>query len=244
MEDIRQLVIQLRIMVSPFDDTPRTQHQYQSAQLMEMESSPPNERVATEPSPKETYLSHKATIREIIAVDHFSNTVPDSIVDLWLRALDPEGRVPLPPGVKGFYGGDLRSSIPIELAHDCYKYVMHETDTAKVEKYANRMLVVLALLDMEKLSTADANLAGLALWHKALAQARHPVQAMGLKDTLEQYGVVRPRASLSDAKLPQMPRLVARLLAAAEQTGNDEAAECLRTWMPEEGAESFTQPLA
>ena len=123
-------------------------------------------------TPKQSYEMNKAAIREIIEVDHFSNTVPDSIVDLWLTALDPESKISLPADVKGFYGGDLRASIPIELAHDCYKYVMHETDKDKVNKYANRMLIVLSLLDMDKLLNKDANLAGLAV--AALLRDWHP----------------------------------------------------------------------
>lgn len=182
---------------------------------------------------KQSYEANKATIREIIEVDHFSNTVPESIVDLWLRALDPDSKIPLPRDVKGFYGGDLRASIPIELAHDCYKYVMHETDRARVDTYANRMLIALSLLDMDELSRKDANLAGLALWHKALAQARLLGSLDGLTDTLKRYEAVRPRASLSDSKLPQPARLTARLLMAAEQLGNDEAAMVLRNWNPE-----------
>jgi hypothetical protein len=183
-------------------------------------------------TPKQSYEENKATIREIIEVDHFSNTVPESIINLWLKALDPAAKIPLPRDVKGFYGGDLRSSIPIELAHDCYKYVMHETDLAKVDKYANRMLIPLSLLDMDELSRKDANLAGLALWHKALAQARLPNSLDELTDTLRRYEAVRPRASLSDSKLPQPERLKARLLTAAEELGNTEGAKFLRGWEP------------
>jgi hypothetical protein len=178
-------------------------------------------------TPKQNYEINKATIREIIDVDHFSNTVPDSIVDLWLTALDPESNISMPAGVKGFYGGDLRASIPIELAHDCYKYVMHETDKDKVSKYANRMLIVLSLLDMDKLLDKDANLAGLALWHKALAQARLPGSMADLTDTLKSYEAIRPRASLNDNKLPQPARLRTRLRTVAEESGNDDVAAWL-----------------
>ncbi|KAI9163990.1 hypothetical protein HJFPF1_05625 [Paramyrothecium foliicola] len=203
---------------------------------MEGKSPPALSGFDEAPAPKQSYESNKAIIREIIAVDHFSNTVPDSIVDLWLKALDPESQIALPPNVKGFYGGDLRASIPIELAHDCYKYVMHETDKAKVGKYANRMLIALSLLNIDKLSETDANLAGLALWHKALAQARLPGSAAGLAKTLQRYEIVRPRASLSDAKLPQPERLTSRLLAAAKELANDDVMGLLHDW--ESGAKS------
>jgi hypothetical protein len=187
------------------------------------------EDVAAAITPKQSYEVNMATIREIIEVDHFSNTVPESIVDLWLKALDPESKIVLPPDVKGFYGGDLRASIPIELAHDCYKYVIHETDKVKVAKYANRMLVALSLLDIDKLSKKDANLAGLALWHSALAQVRLPDNVVGLADTLNRYESIRPHASLSDSKLPQPARLKSRLLTTVD---NDDAAAWLRNWEP------------
>lgn len=185
-------------------------------------------------TPKQSYEANKAIIRKMIEVDHFSNTVPEGIVDTWLAALDPESKIPLPPGVKGFYGGDLRSSIPIELAHDCYKHVMHETDKAKIDKYASRMLIALSLLDLDVLLDKDANLAGLALWHKALAQARlSGDEATALAETLTRFEAVRLRSSLSDTKLPQPPRLKARLLEAAEALGNGHVASWLRSWDPE-----------
>ncbi|CRJ99699.1 hypothetical protein BN1723_008691 [Verticillium longisporum] len=140
---------------------------------------------AAESTPEERFEANKMVLRDIIEVDHFSNTVPESIVSLWLNALDPTNKTLLPRDVKGFYGGDLRASISIELAHDCYKYVMHETDKTKVDKYANRMLIALSLLDMDELSKKDANLAGLALWHTALAQARLPGSLVDLSDTLK-----------------------------------------------------------
>ncbi|PNH74549.1 hypothetical protein VD0001_g3012 [Verticillium dahliae] len=197
---------------------------------------------AAESSPEERFEANKMVLRDIIEVDHFSNTVPESIVSLWLNALDPTNKTLLPRDVKGFYGGDLRASISIELAHDCYKYVMHETDKTKVDKYANRMLIALSLLDMDELSKKDANLAGLALWHTALAQARLPGSLVDLSDTLKRYEAIRPRASLSDSKLPQPLRLVARLLTAAEQLGNDEAVVLLQNWKSET-SRSSSPPL-
>ncbi|KAM0579812.1 hypothetical protein D7B24_008164 [Verticillium nonalfalfae] len=189
-------------------------------------------------TPEQRFEANKTVLRDIIEVDHFSNTVPESIVSLWLNALNPRNKTPLPRDVKGFYGGDLRASIPIELAHDCYKYVIHETDKTKVDKYANRMLIALSLLDMEDLSKKDANLAGLALWHTALAQARLPGSLVDLSDTLKRYEAIRPRASLSDSKLPQPLRLVARLLTAAEQLGNAETVVLLQNWKPENSTSS------
>ncbi|TPX08076.1 uncharacterized protein E0L32_010276 [Thyridium curvatum] len=188
-------------------------------------------------TPKQSYDKHKDTLRDIITVDHFSNTIPDSIVDLWLAALDPGSRIALPAGVKGFYGGDLRSSIPIELAHDSYKYVVHETqDRAKVAKYARRMLLAISLLDLDSLARRDANLAGLALWHKALAQARlsDSDSAAQLAGTLKQYEALRPQASLPDAKLPRSERLKTRLLAVAQDLGNAETVTWLKNWEPRE----------
>ena len=179
---------------------------------------------------KQSYETNKDILREIIEVDHFSNTMPASIIDLWLAALDPETKIRLPPDVEGFYGSDLRASIPIELAHDSYKYVLHETDHDKVTKYASRMLLSLSLLDIDLLIVKDANLASLALWHKSLAQVRLPDCATDLAKTLEQYETVRARASLNDAKLPQPARLKARLLTMVD--ADDETAEWLRSWEP------------
>lgn len=181
-------------------------------------------------TPKQSYEKNRAILRNIIEVDHFSNAMPTSIVDLWLTALDPESNIHLPPDVKGFYGSDLRASIPIELAHDSYKYVMHESNRAKAIEYVNRMLIALSLLDIDALMTKDANLAGLALWHKALAQVRLPDRTLDLAKTLEQYEIVRPLASLSDAKLPQPERLKVRLLTMVDN--DHEAAKWLRTWEP------------
>ncbi|KXJ87955.1 hypothetical protein Micbo1qcDRAFT_207713 [Microdochium bolleyi] len=189
--------------------------------------------VSTMKSPCEIYVHHKGELRDMIAVDHFSNAVPLSLIDQWLLILDPDpdNRVALPPGIKGFYGGDLRASIPIELAHDCYKYIVHETkDRDQIAKYAGRMLIAVALLDLNDLETKDANLAGLALWHKALAQVRLAGEADGLADTLRMYERVRRESTLPDAKLPRPGRLKARLLTVAEQLGLDGAIQCLRGW--------------
>lgn len=183
-------------------------------------------------APKESYDINKDTLRDIIAIDHFSNMAPCSLVDLWLTALNPEGKTALPPGMKGFYNGDLRASIPIELAHDSYKYAIHETDKLKVEKYANRMLISLSLLDLEQLGGKDATLTALALWHTALAQARLQGNADGLMETLVSYEAVRPMSKLSDSKLPMTARLKERLLVAAEVLSLDETAARLRQWMP------------
>ena len=185
-------------------------------------------------TPKQSYEANKAIIREIVEVDHFSNSVPDSIIDTWLAALDPESKIALPSGVKGFYRGDLRSSIPIELAHDCYKHVMHEMAKIKVDKYAKRMLIALSLLDLDVLSKRDANLAGLALWHKALAQARlSGDEATLLAETLKRFEAVRPKSSLSDSKLPKPTRLKHRLLEAADSLENVQVVGWFRDWAPE-----------
>ncbi|KAH7396936.1 hypothetical protein DE146DRAFT_658244 [Phaeosphaeria sp. MPI-PUGE-AT-0046c] len=181
-------------------------------------------------TPQQNYDRHRATLRDIVEVDHFSNTMPTSIVDFWLSALDPESKIRLPLDTKGFYGSDLRASIPIELAHDSYKYVMHETDKAKATKYANRMIIALSLLEMDVLIIKDANLAGLALWHKALALVRLPDCVVDLAKTLKLYEDVRPRASLSGSKLPQPGRLKTRLLTMVDD--DNKAAEWLRSWEP------------
>jgi len=196
------------------------------------------------------YDKHKdTTLREIVAIDHFSNTVPPSLVDQWLLALDPDPDrahlFKLPLGIKGFYGGDLRASIPIELAHDCYKYIVYETeDREKTAKYAGRMLLAIGLLDLERLEREDVDLAGLALWHKALALVRlvgvelvkvDPQTSAGLAytgqdlfETLEQYARIRARSQLPDAKLPLPERLKARLLSTAHELGNETATELLK----------------
>lgn len=192
-------------------------------------------------SPAEVYALHRDTLRDMIAVDHFSNSVPPSIVDQWLLALDPRpgnSAVNLPPEIKGFYGGDLRASIPIELAHDCYKHIVHETaDRGKVAKHASRMLVALSLLDLDELEARDANLAGLALWHWLLALVRLASEdgagvgsGRALADVLRRYERVRHRSTLSDARLPRPGRLKARLLAVARELGIQSSVDCLVAW--------------
>lgn len=191
------------------------------------------------------YNKHKeTTLREMVAVDHFSDTVPPSLVDQWLLALDPDpvraATFKLPPEIKGFYGGDLRASIPIELAHDCYKYIVYETqDREKIVKYAERMMLAIGLLDLERLERENVDLAGLALWHKTLALVRvvdtevanaaskfsHTGQS--LMETLEQYARVRAESKLPDAKLPLPERLRARLLSIAQELRNEAAVGVL-----------------
>ncbi|PVI05404.1 hypothetical protein DM02DRAFT_516868, partial [Periconia macrospinosa] len=162
------------------------------------------------------YTTHKETLRSIIQTDHFSDSVPPALVSTWLAALDPTSTIPLPPDIKGLYGGDLRSSIPIELAHDSYKYVLHESDAAKSELYARRMLISLALLDLNTLGERDPTLASLALWHKALALLRVEGAVEELGETLRRYEKVRRRSSVSDQKIPTPERLKARLGRLAE----------------------------
>ncbi|KAH7029933.1 uncharacterized protein B0I36DRAFT_244909 [Microdochium trichocladiopsis] len=185
------------------------------------------------------YNQHRdTTLREMVAIDHFSDTVPPSLVDKWLLALnpDPSHAFFLPPEVKGFYGSDLRASILIELAHDCYKYIMHETqDRAKIAKYTGRMLLAIRLLDLGALEAEDVNLAGLALWHRALALVRIAEGSDDggqeeLAETLRRYEGVRARSMLSDAKLPQPGRLKARLLASAKELDNKTVVACLEAW--------------
>lgn len=168
------------------------------------------------PTPRQIYETHKETLRSIIQTDHFSDSVPPVLVSAWLDALDPTSTTPLPPNIKGLYGGDLRSSIPIELAHDSYKYVLHEPDAGKSERYAKRMLISLALLDLDTLCEQDPTLASLALWHKALALVR--VEGMGedLSETLRRYDEVRSRSNASSQKVPTPEKLRKRIKELAD----------------------------
>jgi hypothetical protein len=163
-------------------------------------------------------------LRDIILHDHFGGEMSEHIVDQWVQALEPGSRVPLPPSVRGFYGGSLRASMPIEISRGSYKYIAHETeDGEKIAKYARRMLVALALIDVDSLASTEPTLAALALWHTALAQVRLPDETASLRKTLEQYVQARSRSNLPDSKLPQPPRLAESLASVAKSLGNDRA---------------------
>jgi hypothetical protein len=163
-------------------------------------------------------------LRDIILHDHFGGEMSEHIVDQWVRALDPDSQVPLPPSVRGFYGGSLRPSMPIEISRGSYKYIAHEMeDGEKIAKYARRMLVALALIDVDSLASTEPTLAALALWHTALAQVRLPDESTSLRRTLERYVQVRPRSNLPDSKLPQPPRLIESLSGVAKSLGNSRA---------------------
>lgn len=152
--------------------------------------------------------------------------MPDHIVDQWVKALDPAAsqQVPLPPNIKGFYGGSLRASMPIEVARGSYKYIAHEAqDKVKIDKYATRMLLVLSLLDVDEL---EPTMACLALWHRALAQVRllpGEPEVVALKGTLAQYAGMRSRSSLPESKLPGPARLAESLTRVAKEMGNEQA---------------------
>lgn len=187
---------------------------------------------STELTPQQSYLKHADTLRDIIANDHFGGEMPTQIIDQWMKALEPSSKLPLPPGVKGFYGSDLKSSMPIEIARGSYKYITHEIiDKKKVDKYASRMLIALSMLDSGSLAQKDPNLGVLALWHKALAQVRLPENAEGLAETLQQYEALRPQATLSDSKLPQPERLKERLQKVAGDLENEAASVWLASWL-------------
>ncbi|KAF7553132.1 hypothetical protein G7Z17_g3847 [Cylindrodendrum hubeiense] len=183
--------------------------------------------------PQESYLKHLDTLRDMIANDHFGGEMPTQIVDQWVKVLEPGGEIEVPAGVKGFYGGSLRSSIPIEVARGSYKFITHETvEKGKIDKYARRMLIALSLLDIDTLVNQDPNLGALALWHIALAQVRLPDRAEMLGKTLIQYQDVRPKSKLSDSKLPQPDRLKTRLTAMAKDIDNEPALNLLINWHP------------
>jgi hypothetical protein len=170
------------------------------------------------------------TLRDIIANDHFGGEMPPSIVEAWVMALQPGSRVPLPPNVKGFYGGDLRASMPIEIARGSYKFITHETaDKEKIEKYSKRMLTALSIVDIDELSRDEPTIGVLTLWHKTLALVRLPDAAGELLQTFRQYEELRPKSSLPDSKLPLSDRLKGRLLNIAEQLGNTAATQLLST---------------
>ncbi|OAL36227.1 hypothetical protein AYO20_04385 [Fonsecaea nubica] len=170
------------------------------------------------------------TLRDIIANDHFGGEMPPSIVEAWVMALQPGSRVPLPPNVKGFYGGDLRASMPIEIARGSYKFITHETaDKEKIEKYSRRMLTALSIVDIDEVSRHEPTTGLLTLWHTTLALVRLPDAAGDLLQTFRQYKELRPKSSLPDSKLPLPDRLKGRLLNIAEELGNTAAAQLLST---------------
>jgi hypothetical protein len=170
------------------------------------------------------------TLRDIIANDHFGGEMPPSIVEAWVVALQPGSCVPLPPNVKGFYGGDLRTSMPIEIARGSYKFITHEiVDKEKIEKYSKRMLTALSIVDIDKVSRDEPTTGLLTLWHKTLALVRLPEAAGELEQTLKQYEELRPKSSLPDSKLPLPDRLKGRLLNIAGELGNTAAMQLLST---------------
>lgn len=186
-------------------------------------------------SPHDSYRIHKELIREIVADDHFGGgeeQVSD-IVDQWVAVMEPGSKIPLPNNIKGFYGGSLRASIPIEVARGSYKHIIYETtDKEKVGKYARRMLIALSLLDVDDLMQKEPVLGAAALWHKALAQVRLPECSEALDMTLKQYEAVRPKVNLNDSKMPQPSRLKTRLISVAEELCNQTTLETLSTWLP------------
>jgi hypothetical protein len=187
---------------------------------------------ATHGAPKLLPLStdhpNAETLRDIIANDHFGGDMPPSIVEAWVIALQPVSCVPLPPNVKGFYGGDLRASMPIEIARGSYKFITHETtDKEKIEKYAKRMLMALSIVDIDKVSRNEPTTGALTLWHKTLALVRLPEAADELVQTCKQYEELRPKSSLPDSKLPLPDRLKGRLLNVAQELGNTVATQLL-----------------
>ena len=169
-------------------------------------------------------------LRDIIANDHFGGEMPPSIVEAWVKALQPDSRVPLPPNVKGFYGGDLRASMPIEIARGSYKFITHETaDKEKIEKYSKRMLTALSIVDIDEVSRNEPTTGLLTLWHKTLGLVRLPDAVDELVQTFKQYEELRPKSSLPDSKLPLPDRLKDRLLTIAGDLGNMAATQLLST---------------
>lgn len=185
-------------------------------------------------SPREFYHRHRDEIRDIVANDHFGgDQCMDEIVDQWVAVMEPDSKVPLPTNIKGFYGGSLKASIPIEVARGSYKHIVFETtDKAKIQKYARRMLVALSVLDIGDLEETEPVLGTAALWHKILAEVRLPDRSEDLKMSLRLYEAVRPRVTLPDAKMPQAARLKLRLESLARELDNQNALETLGTWVP------------
>ncbi|KAK5045443.1 hypothetical protein LTR84_009307 [Exophiala bonariae] len=193
----------------------------------------PDQATPGVPSSRPLSINHPdpETLRDIIANDHFGGEMPPSVVEAWVMALQPGSRVPLPPNVKGFYGGDLRASMPIEIARGSYKFITHETaDKEKIAKYSGRMLMALSIVDLDKVSREDPTTGVLILWHKTLALVRLPDAAGELLQTFKQYEELRPKSSLPDSKLPLPDRLKARLLNIAGELGNSAATQLLSTW--------------
>lgn len=183
-------------------------------------------------------------LRDIILNDHFGGAMSAQIVDQWVGALEPGSQVPLPPNIKGFYGGSLRSSMPIEVARGSYKYITHETqDKAKIAQYARRMLVSLSLIDIPELAADEPTLAALALWHRALAQVRLPGEAPALRETLLQYLEIRKQSNLPDSKLPEPDRLAGSLTGVASSLGNEQALNSIGVLRDRREATSPVKPL-
>ncbi|KAL5379838.1 hypothetical protein DPSP01_008119 [Paraphaeosphaeria sporulosa] len=184
---------------------------------------------------QESYRIHRDLIREIIANDHFGGgeeQVPAGTVDQWVAAIEPGSQVPLPLNIKGFYGGSLRASIPIEVARGSYKHIIYETgNKAKVDKYARRMLIALSVLDVDDLAQREPVLGAAALWHVALAQVRLPEFSEALGSTLRRYEAVRPKVNLTDSKMPQAARLKTRLMSVAQELDNEAALATLNSWL-------------
>ncbi|KAF2438365.1 hypothetical protein P171DRAFT_467104 [Karstenula rhodostoma CBS 690.94] len=185
--------------------------------------------------PQESYRIHKTILREIVANDHFGGgeaQVPAATINQWVAAMEPGSAIPLPPTIKGFYGGSLRASIPIEVARGSYKHIIYETvDKGKVAKYARRMLIALSVLDVDNLAAREPVLGAAALWHMALAQVRVAEFSESLALTLRLYEAVRPKVKLTDAKMPYAERLKTRLREVARELDNQAALAVVESWL-------------
>lgn len=159
----------------------------------------------------------------------------ETIIEQWVAVMEPGSTIPLPANIKGFYGGSLKASIPIEVARGSYKFIIHEVaDRSKVEKYARRMLITLSVLDIGELSKREPVLGAAALWHKALAEVRLPERSEALETTLRLYEAARRQVNLPDSKMPQSLRLKMRLVSLAEDLGNQNALTILTAWLPDQ----------
>ncbi|KAJ4356799.1 uncharacterized protein N0V89_004836 [Didymosphaeria variabile] len=187
-------------------------------------------------SPQESYHTHKEALRDIVANDHFGGgeeQVPEEIVDQWVAVMEPGSKIPLPNNIRGFYGGSLKASIPIEVARGSYKHIIYESvDKEKVNKYARRMLIALSVLNVDVLVEEEPVLGATALWHKALAQVRLRDCNGSLGVTLQQYGAVRPKVNLKDFKMPQPTRLKTRLMSVAQELDEYATLDTLNAWLP------------